>query len=497
MTLPVIKMLFFWSKHSFWRTPSLARKLIFYTVFTSGLLTTISTTISTYRDYKSEIDALNNIPKEVKLSLLEPISSALWDYNDNLIQLQLEGILNKRDVFAVEIKIDNKTKYKKTKTNDIDQRFVHQYDIPLNHETTIIGVLIITASEQEAIYRIINKTIIFFISQFFKTFIVTLMMYLVFHRFVTTHLTKIVEFLRHYDDSHKQFRPLALDRTNHERDELYYLVNSINAFLKKIFAFQRQQETMIATQNQTIKEQADKIINTAKLASIGEMAGNIAHEINNPLTIVQAYVEALSDYLPTEETQRKEMEDIVDRINRTVVRMTTIIKGMLFFSRESSGIEGETTTLAEIVSLTFELCEDKFKQRSIVLHSQFDGTLQFQCRKAQICQVLLNLLSNAADALMSNAENNRHITIKSQQNATTSMIFVSDNGPGVPEAIRSKIMDPLFTTKPIGKGTGLGLSISNTIVQSHGGSLTLLASEEPGAHFMLSLPTQATALATA
>ena len=160
---------------------------------------------------------------------------------------------------------------------------------------------------------------------------------------------------------------------------------------------------------------------------------------------------------------------------------------MRHVARESSADEFRETPVREIVDETLELCAERFRAHNIRLTvSAVDPTALISCREAQICQVLLNLLQNAYDELV-DREGDRWVNLDVTCCAGWVVFSVSDSGPGISPEDRAHIMEPFFTTKPVGKGTGLGLSISRSIAIEHGGTLEL-DEESPHTCFRLKLP---------
>ena len=214
-------------------------------------------------------------------------------------------------------------------------------------------------------------------------------------------------------------------------------------------------------------------VSSARLSAIGLMAGSIAHEINNPLAIIHASASDLLELADAQSVSLGTLQAAGARIKKTADRISRIVNSLRQISREGTADPFQRASVADIVRQALELCSERFRVNSIRLDlSPVDPALFISCREVQIAQVLLNLLQNAFDAAAELPSDRRVRLGVSAQNH--SVVFsVSDNGPGVPPEIKSRIMEPFFTTKPVGKGTGLGLSLSRTIVEEHGGQLKL------------------------
>lgn len=242
-----------------------------------------------------------------------------------------------------------------------------------------------------------------------------------------------------------------------------------------------------------VKRQA--LIQASKFQSLGEMAGGIAHEINNPLTIIMAYSETLGRDLkkatittPAGQPPMDRWVERVERIHRTASRIDRIVRGLLSFARDGRRGEFVKTDLNKVILETLDLCQSKIRNAGITLEIKYFPQATFVIGSpSQLSQVLLNLLKNAVDAIESeDATSERWIRISCRQTHRENEISVANSGPQIPTEVASRIMEPFFTTKPIGQGTGLGLSISQNIIQMHKGVLTLINSQPT--EFIVKLP---------
>jgi signal transduction histidine kinase len=212
--------------------------------------------------------------------------------------------------------------------------------------------------------------------------------------------------------------------------------------------------------------------NAAKLASLGEMAGGIAHEINNPLSIIINSLELAENSInrggDIDYAKKK-----IQKAQSTAMRIAKIIRGLRSFSRNADDDEMTPVAVASILEDTLDLTNERIRNSSTLLEviDESHGS-QVLCRSTQIVQVLVNLLNNAVDALAALSESEQKwITIHLNSVGTSLVISVVDAGCGIPDPLVARIFDPFFTTKEVGKGTGLGLSISQSIMAKHSGSI--------------------------
>ena len=233
-----------------------------------------------------------------------------------------------------------------------------------------------------------------------------------------------------------------------------------------------------------------QIAASARLSALGIMAGGIAHEINNPLGIIHAYASNLLERAAENDLRPGELEKAGARIVETTERISGIIRSLQHIARDGTGDVFHPASVRDMIEHALELCRERCRVHSVRLQvPNVDPQLRVRCRQVQITQILLNLLQNAFDAVDA-LEGDKWIAIEIAKQGDTLVLSVLDSGPGVPKEIQHRIMEPFFTTKPVGKGTGLGLSISKNIAHNHGGDLKL--SEQQGhTCFSLILPSGA------
>ena len=264
------------------------------------------------------------------------------------------------------------------------------------------------------------------------------------------------------------------------------------------------------------KQLQSQLVQTEKLASIGQLAAGVAHEINNPLGYVSSnfgtlegyyagLLEMLTAYEAVEQTvgttevaaklkrlrERVELdflkEDIPQLMRESkqgIARVQQIVADLKDFSRVDSSQEWQLANLEQGIDSTLNIVASELKYKAEVV-KEYGGIAQIECLPAQLNQVILNLLVNAAQAM--GAERGT-IRIRTGMLDQRVWIEVADTGQGIAPDILPRIFDPFFTTKPIGQGTGLGLSLSYGIVQKHNGTLRVDSEVGVGSTFRLELP---------
>jgi signal transduction histidine kinase len=275
-----------------------------------------------------------------------------------------------------------------------------------------------------------------------------------------------------------------------------------------------RQTLELRTTLENLKSTQTQLIQSEKMASLGELTAGIAHEIQNPLNFVNNFSEVNAELIQElkgeaekgnlEEVKgiAKEIEFNSEKINHHGKRADAIVKGMLLHSRSSSGIKEPTDINAlanEYLRLSYHGLRAKDKSFNATMKTDFDDSIgKINIIPQDIGRVVLNLINNAFYAV---GEKKKHTSTGSAQNGyepTVSVstkktngkveIKVADNGNGIPQKVLDKIFQPFFTTKPTGQGTGLGLSLSYDIVKAHGGEIKVKTEENEGTEFIIQLP---------
>ncbi len=230
------------------------------------------------------------------------------------------------------------------------------------------------------------------------------------------------------------------------------------------------EELEAAIEIRTAELDRQKSINAhaSKLSALGEMAGGMAHEINTPLATIKLLTSQAQYEVNGDIPDLENLGNYLSNIDRTVDRVGKIVKSLKIFARDGEADSFEIANLETVFDDTISLCKERCKLHGIALEVSLPTVpVYISCREVQICQVLLNLINNAHDAIEVLPE--RWIEVKLTELLDTVEIRVTDSGAGIPSDLREKIFNPFFTTKGIGKGTGMGLSISHSIVREHKG----------------------------
>jgi len=228
-----------------------------------------------------------------------------------------------------------------------------------------------------------------------------------------------------------------------------------------------------------LRENQTKLIQAEKLASMGQMAAGIAHEINNPLGVLLMYSHLLKEELDGNVQAGQDIERIIQEAERT----RKIVRGILNFARQEK-VDRKASDINEVVMHSLNGVLKSFPEGRYETELALDGELGPQMVDVnQLRQVFDNVIKNAFEAMPGDGT----IRISTEKNDDSFTVSVSDTGPGIPQENLGKLFSPFFTTKPVGKGTGLGLSVCYGIVKMHGGSIEAANNPEGGACFTIKI----------
>jgi light-regulated signal transduction histidine kinase (bacteriophytochrome) len=296
----------------------------------------------------------------------------------------------------------------------------------------------------------------------------------------------------------------------------------------ELLAQTQQQSQQLATTLENLQETQLQLVQTEKMSSLGQLVAGMAHEINNPVNFIHGNINHVNGYLEgmlglldlyqqhypdpavqiRDRTEELDLEFVKEDLPKTLTsmklgtdRIRQIVLSLRNFSRHDQS-DMKQVDLHEGIDSTLLILQHRFQASTlgkIELIKEYGDLPLVECYAGQVNQVLMNLLSNAIDALEEsdnflshNDAPDKQPTIRIQTEVLENQqvaIRISDNGIGIPEAARSHLFNPFFTTKPVGKGTGLGLSISYQIItEKHGGSLKCFSTLGEGAEFVIEIP---------
>jgi C4-dicarboxylate-specific signal transduction histidine kinase len=254
----------------------------------------------------------------------------------------------------------------------------------------------------------------------------------------------------------------------------YFLLRVLKSHNDSLENMNNELDRRVQEKARELEDSHAQMIHSSKMAALGEMAGGIAHEINNPLAVIQLRASQLRELGSDRAAWTGEATiKALTTIEMMCQRIAKIMNSMRAVSRDSTADNPVQVPVSKVFEEVTILCAERMKRHRIQLH--FDPItegMEVFANETQLVQVLLNLCNNSIDVLK-DASGLRWIRLGAAARPGQSLLWVSDSGPGVDQEVKEKMFMPFFTTKKVGHGTGLGLAISRGIIESHGGSLYL------------------------
>lgn len=285
----------------------------------------------------------------------------------------------------------------------------------------------------------------------------------------------------------------------------------------KVYRQLNTQKTDLQNTLDELKQAQTQLVQSEKLASVGQLTAGIAHEINNPINFISAGIDSLVtnigeikevmeayNEITPENTREKlasisalkakneyelavdEVDKLIESIKDGTKRTTEIVNGLRTFSRLDEDVL-KTADIHDGIDSTLILLHNKYKNR-IKINKHYGEIPLVECFPGKLNQVFMNILSNAIDAIEKEGEINIKTEIQSEKKGDLVVIHISDTGRGMPDEIKNRIFEPFYTTKDVGKGTGLGLSIAKGIIEKHKGNIKVISEPGDGTEFLITLP---------
>ncbi|MBD3290186.1 HAMP domain-containing protein [candidate division KSB1 bacterium] len=368
----------------------------------------------------------------------------------------------------------------------VNDWYISRYEPIQNSDDEIIGILYVGLLERSYL-AIRNRVVLTFIGVATLGFLLIVLISYLLTRSVTRPLGELVGITQ----------SITTGDLNHEvkvksYDEIGKLGLSFNTMVKSLKRMKGELEEWGKTLELKVKERTEeleamqaKVIQTERLASLGQLAAGIAHEINNPLGGILVLSSLVLENLEKEDGNRQNLEEVV----KQTIRCRDIVKGLLQFSRQTEA-KKSLVNINDILNNTLALIEKQAMFHNIEVEKKFDDNLPLVLvDDSQYQQVFMNIILNAIQSMQEIGTLTLDTFNDEQENMV--VVEIGDTGTGISEEIINKIFDPFFTTKEVGKGTGLGLSIAYGIVTRHNGKMTVKSEVGKGTVFTISTPAAA------
>ena len=273
-------------------------------------------------------------------------------------------------------------------------------------------------------------------------------------------------------------------RANGEVFPIELTITEVRLPERRIFTAHLRDLTPRRAAEAEIQRQREALHQSEKMAAFGSLTAGVAHELNNPLSIVIGNAQMLAEAAAT---VSPELAERAQRVQAAALRCGLIVRSFLAIVRRRER-QQRSVALRELIDGPMQLLAYGLRVADIEIALDIpDGLPPLLCDPDQMQQVVMNLLTNARQALEDHPAP-RRVRIAARSEGEWTLLEFADNGPGIPDAIRSRVFEPFFTTKPASAGTGLGLGLSRSIIEAHGGTLTLAPTDGSGARFLIRLP---------
>jgi PAS domain S-box-containing protein len=280
-------------------------------------------------------------------------------------------------------------------------------------------------------------------------------------------------------------------RNKSKTGETYWVDTTIVPFLNELGKpYQFVAIRFDVTEKKQIQEKLEKermrSMYAEKMASLGELAAGIAHELGNPAASINAWLDVIESQYERQNLDLDMFMQTVPRVRRDAKRMRDIIQGMLTYARDGSRDPFQSEGVLTILNQVSDYCAYKLRKCGVRISIEVPNPyLTMECRITEISQMLVNFILNACDAVQDLED--RWIQITATEQAGVVEFQITDSGSGIPKEVADKMFQPFYTTKPVGRGTGLGLSIARSIVDNHQG-MVALDRNCSNTRFVISLP---------
>lgn len=507
--------------------------------FSVAVLLTIGQVIFEYNDIKNNI---NTSIKELTKSFNNSLTNSLWEFNDNQTKTILAGILESPSVLGVKLLDLNEKPIHElgeigknqfaSKPNFLlkyispNEYFVYKKVLKKqleNGQSEIVGTLYIYSGNKIILDQLSRILFYIIINSILKTISLWAILIIFFNTRVKKPLQSLVKKIKSLDPQNPE--TIVVEEST-DTEELYEIVHSFNNLIKELKNFKEILEAIVDNKTELLKEKnievrklinkleqaQNQIVNQEKLNSLGLVSAGIAHELKNPLNISKNSVLILKDILSIDDqnTSYDPSSIISEKVNRipSIIsmllesnnRMETIIKNMLLQSRTEYTKPTEIN-LFSFINMNLRVVQKSLQTKastSAKITIDIDEDINIKVFPNELGRLLVNLYENSFFALSEKLQKMNTLGQEFSPELRTSvkrfgknkiLFTVHDNGLGIPNNIKDKILEPFFTTKPTGIGTGLGLYLSYEIIKKHHGEITINSEENVYTEIQIVLPT--------
>lgn len=398
----------------------------------------------------------------------------IWNYDEDLIQELAKSLIASSGPFIRHVAILDRDGQimgeagdgSEVETGDLVEGF------PVIHQGEQVGRVLLRARPEGMFDYLERLTTLIWTSAGLMTLALAAISFFTLERLLTRPLAELIQSMNTVERAQykvtlrqQYFGELEILASSYRR-----AISGIEVRDETLQAYASNLENLVEDRTAERDVERMKAVNAARLASLGEVSAGLAHEVNNPLTVIQGTVHLIENHLEKGESEK--VQPHLQTISRMVARINSIVKGLKYLSRDGASDPSLEFSVNRMIAEVQSLCMMQMEEKGIAFTVTMpEHEIRIRGQEVQISQVVVNLIQNAADAVI--GIDKPRVQVEVEEINGHCQIRVLDNGPGVATELREKIFQPFFTTKPIGKGTGLGLSIAQGIVRQHGGEIVV------------------------
>jgi len=507
----------------------LSQRVLLYIVLCSAALSICSTLVQLYDDFQDDLIVLDKRFESIRTSHIPSMATSLWDFNQPLVEQQIKGVVELPDIMFAKVTTDFGNEY----SFGDDKVVATQYsEYPIIYGENKIGTLQVSANYDDIYQGLLQKASFIITSEFIKIFIVAFCIIFIVHWLITRHIFHITDYSQQLSGSNLDIELKLINRSKN-KDELDDLVDAINGMrlnLKndiikledaenalislngdlEVKVFDRTSKLAITNEelqhsldNLTLAK--DQLVQSEKMASLGQLVAGVAHEVNTPLGICVTSITALKEkldglvktieseeltksYLTKTLTLLIEYQQIIERsLNKSV----DLIRGFKSVAVEQHTDPEININLAQHVNDIVNTVKTLFKRKKYHINLVIDPDFNLVTYPSAWNQILTNFLMNShIHGFEDKLEGEISIEF-SQSNGYLTLLY-SDNGRGLSSEIKNKIFDPFVTTKRGQGGSGLGMNIVYNLVDAKLGGTIKVVETQQGCCFKVKVPIQQT-----
>ncbi len=504
----------------------LSRRVLVYILLCSSLLSIASTFVQLYSDYTDDISSLQQRFNNIETSYIPSMATSLWDFNEPLMEQQIKGIVDLPDISYAKVVTDLGNEHEFGDPSVVEQRIFEEYQIVYGENP--IGTLQVFANYDDIYARLWQKAGFIITSEFIKIFIVAFVLMFVVHWTVTRHIYAITNYAQQLAGDNLD-KTLELQNRPKARDELDYLVDAMNQMREQIksdiFRLEEAENALIQLNgeleikvfdrtakleesNSQLQQSLDdltlakdQLVQSEKMASLGQLVAGVAHEVNTPLgicvtsiTALREKVDGLKSAVDNQELTKSQLVDTLELlleyqqiIERSLNKSVELIRGFKSVAVEQHTDPELKINLAQHVNDVVNTVKTMFKRKKYDIVIDVDRDFEFVTYPSAWNQILTNFLMNSHIHGFEGREEGE-ISIQFSENNGYLTLLYKDNGNGIDKEVKKTIFDPFVTTKRGQGGSGLGLNIVFNLVHSKLGGSISCPEVETGCCFKVKVP---------